>query len=142
VSKVWVLDTATKGTGASMVPLESTLAKPEDGSGSIFVPPKPAPRPPRPTEPRQPPKFKVVDVVSAMTLAEDVDARAALALLDDARSVTDVRIHVWSQESRSWRLLTLREQKALWGLRHGHRRDGARPAGLPGPRTENDRSPC
>ena len=27
--KVWVLDTETKGTGAQMVPLESTLKRPQ-----------------------------------------------------------------------------------------------------------------
>ena len=29
MGKTWVLDTETKGTGANMVPLEKTLAKPE-----------------------------------------------------------------------------------------------------------------
>jgi hypothetical protein len=55
MSKVWVLDTDTKGTGARMVPLDKVLAKPE--------PPPERPRPRRAaskgsgsTRPRKPRK--------------------------------------------------------------------------------------
>jgi hypothetical protein len=41
MGKVWVLDTETKGTGANMVPLEKTLAKPAP------KPIRPAPKPER-----------------------------------------------------------------------------------------------
>jgi hypothetical protein len=56
MGKVWVLDTETKGTGAQMVPLEKTQARPEPR------PEKPrrrrrertvAPRPRNRTEPRE-----------------------------------------------------------------------------------------
>jgi hypothetical protein len=56
MSKVWVLETDTKGTGARMVPLDQVLAKPEP------APERPRPRPAvskgsgsaRPRKPRQP----------------------------------------------------------------------------------------
>jgi hypothetical protein len=56
MSKVWVLDTDTKGTGARMVPLDKVLAKPE------AAPERPRRRPPaskgsgsrRPRKPSQP----------------------------------------------------------------------------------------
>jgi hypothetical protein len=54
MGKVWVLDTDTKGTGASMVPLEKTLKKPEP-------PAKPGDRRPkaaRPKPPRRAPERK------------------------------------------------------------------------------------
>ena len=41
MAKRWVLDTETKGTGANVVPLEKTLAKPEP----------PAPEPAKPAPP-------------------------------------------------------------------------------------------
>jgi hypothetical protein len=117
--KVWVLDTGTKGTGASIVPLEKPSAKPAGTAALPFVPPKRAPRPPKPPEPRKPRKFKVVDVVTGEVLAEDADVRATLDVLGDVRSVVDVKISVWRPEAESWRLLTLAEQKALWGRRTG-----------------------
>jgi hypothetical protein len=61
MGKTWVLDTETKGTGANMVPLEKTLAKP-------------APRPVRPrhgarsearrgpSKPRQPTEVKATSL--------------------------------------------------------------------------------
>jgi hypothetical protein len=39
MARVWVLDTSTKGTGATMVPLESVLRKPSGRSDAIYVPP-------------------------------------------------------------------------------------------------------
>src|SRR3954447_13885106 len=92
MARVWVLDTATKGTGASMVPLESTLTKPAPPSDRPYVAPKRARRKPKPPEP---PRFKVVDVMSGQVLAEGADARTTLDLLRDVRSVNHVRIYVW-----------------------------------------------
>jgi hypothetical protein len=48
MAKVWVLDTETKGTGANMVPLEKTLAKPapKPGARPAKAQPKPRPAPP------------------------------------------------------------------------------------------------
>jgi hypothetical protein len=117
--KVWVLDTSTKGTGASVVPLESTVSKP-DGRGRQLVkaPKKPAPRPEKAPAPRVPRRFKVVDLVSAEVLAEGAEMRATLDLLAEVRSMVDVRIFVWDRETDDWRLLTLGEQRALWNAAH------------------------
>jgi hypothetical protein len=109
----WVLDTQTKGTGATMVPLESVLAKP----GAKAVPgyrlpdrkvPSEAPAPPLPH------KFKVVDLMSRRILAEDVDARGAVAALSGVRSVVDVNIFVWDEEGERWRMLSFAQRRTLW----------------------------
>lgn len=122
MSKVWVLDTSTKGTGASVVPLESTLAKPERGRRPPLKVTKAAPRK-REQEPapRTPRRFKVVDLVSSQTLADGADMRATLDVLGDVRSAVDVRIFVWGDEAEKWHLLTLPEQRALWDAGHAKR---------------------
>jgi hypothetical protein len=119
MAKVWVLDTSTKGTGASVVPLDSTREKRDA-----------APRPPRkvvkpaarkrekPPVPREPRRFKVVDLMSSQTLAEGADIRATLDVLREVRSAVDVRIFVWDRERDRWHLLTLPEQRALWDAGH------------------------
>jgi hypothetical protein len=119
MAKVWVLDTSTKGTGASVVPLDSTREKP-DG----------APKPPRkavkraarerkkPVAPREPRRFKVVDLMSSQTLAEDADMRTTLDVMREVHSPVDVRIFVWDRERDRWHLLTLPEQRALWDAGH------------------------
>jgi hypothetical protein len=117
MAKVWVLDTGTKGTGASVVPLETPPAERTAKPELPFVPPKRAPRAPKPPEPKKARRFKVVEVVTGKVLAENADARATVDVLRDVRSVVDVAISVWRPEAESWRLLTLSEQKALWGLR-------------------------
>jgi hypothetical protein len=120
MARTWVLDTATKGTGAAMVPLEKTLERPQRERELALVnwgrppgPPnaQPAERPPAPT------LFKVVDVMGARTLAENVGAREAVRALEGLRSVLDARISVWSPGRGRWRLLTLEEAKALWAFR-------------------------
>ena len=50
-------------------------------------------------------------------LAEGIGVRATIDLLEDVDSVVDVRIYVWARGAGRWRLLTLGEQKALWGFR-------------------------
>jgi hypothetical protein len=114
--KVWVLDTETKGTGAQMVPLDKVLRKPTSGE-PLYVPPKREPRPPKEPEPRRPRSFKIVDVTTSEVLGEHLDARAAIAALEDVDSVVDVRIYVWDHGNDRWVLLTLGEQKALWEFR-------------------------
>jgi hypothetical protein len=115
--KVWVLDTETKGTGANVVPLESTLRRSDAPAEPLYVPPKRAPRPPEPPAPRRPRAFKLVDVTSGEVLAEDVDTRAAIGVLEGLDSVVDVRIYVRDEKSGRWVLLTLGEHKALWEYR-------------------------
>jgi hypothetical protein len=122
VSKVWVLDTSTKGTGANVVPLESTCSAPE--ARRVVAPKKRRPKPKPEPAPRVPRRFKVVDLVSTETLAEDTDMRATLDALADVRSAVDVRIFVWDDETDGWRLLTLPEQRALWDAANGSRAQG------------------
>jgi hypothetical protein len=117
MGKVWVLDTETKGTGAHVVPLEQVLRKPAVEKDPIFVPPKRAPRTPDEPEPRGPLKFKVVDLMTERVLAQDVSATEAVGLLESVRAVVDVRVYVWEADARRWRLLTLGEQRTLWGFR-------------------------
>jgi len=114
MAKVWVLDTGTKGTGASVVPLEPAAAERSAGADLPYVAPKRVPRAPKPPEPRAPRRFKVVDAVSRDVLAEGADTRATLDVLREQRSVVDVLIYVWQPAAGSWRLLTLPEQNALW----------------------------
>ena len=115
--KVWVLDTETKGTGAEMVPLEKARSRSRPAIDPVYVPRKAASRPAEEPEPRRPSRFKVVDVMTREVLAEGADARATVGLLEELRSVVDVRVYVWVEETESWRLLTFQEQKTLWDLR-------------------------
>ena len=114
----WVLDTETKGTGANMVPLEKVQRRPGEGEREpILVAPKPRPRPaPEPT-PKQPPRFRVVDVMTGQTLADDATGRQTVDALKAIRSVVDVRISRWDSENERYRPLTLGEQRAIWDLR-------------------------
>ena len=113
----WVLDTSTKGTGASMVPLESVLQ-----SGSKAVPGFRLPERRRIEEKppaRTPHRFKVVDVMTRRVLAEDVNAREAVAALADVRSIVDVTISVWDEQAQRWRMLGMAERRTLWEHRPG-----------------------
>jgi hypothetical protein len=115
--RVWVLDTATKGTGAEMVPLDSIASKPAPTGERLFVPPKPTPRPPKDPEPAKPRTFKVVDVTTRAVLAEATGARATVDVLSTLRSIVDVNVFVWEPKAERWRLLTVAEQRVLWELR-------------------------
>ena len=117
MGRAWVLDTGTKGTGAQMVPLEKVLKKPESKAEPISVPPKRTPRSAEAPEPRQPPKFKVVDVMTGQVLAEGASARATVDLLENVRSIVDVRIYIREPRAERWRMLSYRDQKLLWGFR-------------------------
>lgn len=115
--RVWVLDTATKGTGAEMVPLDSVVRTPAPTGERLFVPPKRPPRPPKDPEPRRPRTFKIVDVTTREVLAEGTGARATLDVLSTVRSIVDVNVFVWEPKPERWRLLTLAEQRLLWERR-------------------------
>jgi hypothetical protein len=121
MAKIWVLDTETKGTGANMVPLDKVLKKPAPPDERMLRVRRPkaadgAPEAESP-EPREPHRFRIVDVMTRQVLADDVDARATVAALEDVRSVVDVLVDVWEPDTGDWRRLTLSEQKALWGFR-------------------------
>jgi hypothetical protein len=119
MSKVWVLDTETKGTGAHVVPYEKTLrsARHEDELALVKLGGPAHPATEAEPEPPAPLRFRVVDVMSARVLAEDVGAREAVETLEGMRSVLDARVFVWAEEASHWRLLTLEEAKTLWGFR-------------------------
>ena len=121
MAKTWILDTETKGTGASMVPLEKALAKRSAEQDLDVVTLEGPPAQPRPVQPPAPLSFKIVDVRSSQVLADGVDARAAVEVLEDVGSVVDIRIYVWAPLTGRWRLLTLGEQKALWEFRGSER---------------------
>jgi hypothetical protein len=117
MAKIWVLDTETKGTGAEMVPLDKVLRKPAPRGEPLYVPEKPRPRPATPPQPPPPRIFKVVDVMTREVLAEGADTRTTVDLLEEVRSIVDVRISVWQPKTGRWRPLTLGEQRAMWEFR-------------------------
>lgn len=124
MAKTWVLDTSTKGTGATMVPLDSVLRNPAEHAEPMFVPPPPRPKPEPAPEPRRPRLFKVVDIATREVLTEGAQARAAIEVLDGVRSIVDVNVYVWQPETEKWRLLTFDERRVLWDARPS----AARPA--------------
>jgi hypothetical protein len=116
VANVWVLDTETKGTGANVVPLERLLRKREGESVPGF--PLPALRPPEsPAKRSAQREFKVVDIMTRRVLGEGLDARGAVDVLEDVRSIVDVTVHVWEPQSERWRMLTFGETRLLWEYR-------------------------
>ena len=117
MGRVWVLDTETKGTGANMVPLDRVTSKPGSEPTPVRVLPDRRPPEPKPPEPRKPWEFKVVDVMTRQVLAEGVDVRATVKLLEGIRSIVDVTIWVWQPEAERWRMLTLEEARSLWEYR-------------------------
>jgi hypothetical protein len=118
MAKTWVLDTETKGTGARMVPLDS-VTKRRSTTERVLVERTPsAPEKPSATEPRQPRRFRIVDVMTRQTIADDVNAREAVDALMDVRSNVDVTVSTWQRDRQRWRPLTLDEQRALWELAH------------------------
>jgi hypothetical protein len=120
MGKIWVLDTETKGTGAEMVPLERALerkrsAPKEERVRVVRRRPPAGPQADEEPAPREPSRFKVVSALSGQVLAEDAEAREAVAALAGLRSLVDVRVYV--SEPGGWRPLTIREQKLLWEFR-------------------------
>ena len=113
MAKKWVLQTETKGTGATMVPIERATgraAAPEP----LHVPRKPPPRAPEPPAPRIPHRFRIVDVMTRQTLVDDGSAAEAVAALKDVRSTVDVTVSVWDRDRSRWRPVTMGEQQALF----------------------------
>jgi hypothetical protein len=115
MSKVWVLKTETKGTGATMVPLESTTKR-SSPAEPVFVPREPAPREQPAPEVPAPRRFRVVDVMTRQELVGDGSARDAVQALRDVRSLVDVDVYVWQPIQERWRMLTSPERHALWEL--------------------------
>ena len=80
---------------------------------------KPAPREPEAPAPREPYRFKLTDVMTRQVLAEDVDARAAVELLEGVRSIVDVIVYVWEPHRERWRMLELRRDPGAVGRGRG-----------------------
>jgi hypothetical protein len=113
MGETWILHTETKGTGATMVPLER-VTRGRPAPEPLSVPPKPKPRAPKPPEPRAPRRFRVVDVMTRRSLVEGATAVETVAALRDVRSIIDVNVYVWQDERERWRLLSFTEQRALF----------------------------
>jgi hypothetical protein len=122
VGKTWILRTETKGTGATMVPLETVIERGSDPE-ALRVIRKAKPRAPMPAEPREPRRFRVVDVISRRSLVDDAPAGEAIDALRAVRSIVDVTVYVWQPDRERWRLLTLSEQRAMFDFAAG--RDSA-----------------
>ena|SRR5579859_1201201 len=127
MGKTWVLHTETKGTGATMVPLER-VTKRSSASEPLVVAPKPEPRPPEAPEPSAPRRFRIVDVMTRQALVDGVGTREAIDALQGIRSLVDVNVYVWQDERDRWRLLTFAEQRTIWDLR-GPASESGRDAG-------------
>jgi hypothetical protein len=117
VGKTWVLDTETKGTGAHMVPLEHTLNRADHVRGLELVDLGGPSREQPEAAPPERLRFKIVNVMSAQVLAEGVEAREAVRVLEGLGSLLDARIFLWAGRIGRWRLLSLDESKALWAFR-------------------------
>ena len=118
----WVLDTETKGTGAEMVPLErlEERKRPRGERERVRVVGPHADRgddPFEPGQPRAPRRFRVVDVLTRQTLADDAEISETLAALRGVGSVVDVNVFVWESSEEDWRPLTMSERRRLWNLR-------------------------
>lgn len=100
-----------------MVPLDRVLRKPGADAVPGFSFPKLKPPVPSEPGPQAPRRFKVVDVETREVLAEDVDARGTIEVLEPLRSIVDVNVWVWQPERERWRMLTLDELRALWAYR-------------------------
>ena len=120
MARTWKLETSTKGTGATVVPLRDAA---EEGGerGLHLVVPTPRERDPAeaPPTPRPPRRFRVVDVMTGQVLADDALIREAVDALGRVRSSVDVTVSVWHEGDGRWRMLTRREQDALWRHRPG-----------------------
>jgi hypothetical protein len=99
-----------------MVPLERVLKRGSERVPGFVLPERRRPEP-IPPEPHRPHRFRVVDLMTRQSLAEDVDARRAAEALRDARSIVDVIVYVRDEQADRWRRLTFGETKALWERR-------------------------
>ena len=115
MSKRWVLDTETKGTGAQMVPAEKV--QPAYESRPAIVVGEPEPRREKPVEPRVPRRFKVVDVMTRRVLGEGIGTRETIRVLEGMRSVVDANVYVWQDRDGTWQQLSQVDRARLWDLR-------------------------
>jgi hypothetical protein len=123
MTKVWVLDTETKGTGAEMVPLDKVLERRRRA-------PKRRERASRPRRhaasdtrdeddgleadrPRGPRRYRVVSALTGQVVVDGVGLGEAVELVQRGRSVADVRVYVWATDAGEWRALSLDEQRLL-----------------------------
>jgi hypothetical protein len=113
MGKTWILQTATKGTGATMVPLDSATGRAHEHE-PLHVPRKPRARAPEPPAPRAPRRFRIVDLMTRETLLDDAGAAEAVAVLKEVHSTVDVTVSVWDDGRSRWRPLTLAEQGTLF----------------------------
>jgi hypothetical protein len=124
MARTWYLDTETKGTGAHVAPLQRARERGADedkldlvtfkvsrGQASVPAGDEAA------LASHVPLSFKVVDVMTSQVLAEGVDARAVVDLLEGFNSLVDVRVYVRPAGAGRWRLLGLDDQRVLWGFR-------------------------
>lgn len=114
MSKTWVLRTATKGTGAHVVPLEKAQTA-RVAVEPVKVPRKPAPPVPPPVV-RQRRRFRVIDIMTREVIADDVSAREVVGVLGEVRSPMDVSVFVWQEDRERWRRLTFPEERQLFEL--------------------------
>ncbi|MEA2242337.1 MAG: hypothetical protein QOD24_1893 [Solirubrobacteraceae bacterium] len=117
MTKTWVLDTETKGTGANMVPLEKRRPKPDQSREALYVPRKHTPPPPKPPAPKPARRFKVIDVVSRQVLTEGTGTRDTVDVLQNVRSIVDIQVYVWQPVRETWRMLGFDEVRLLWDQR-------------------------
>jgi hypothetical protein len=127
MAKTWVLDSETKGTGAHIAPLNNEPASASAKPLALVTLPR-APSPAKAPEPSHSRRFRVVDVMGARVLGENIGARETVGLLAPMRSPLDARVYVWVEKLDRWRLLTLGETRALWGMGSDAAADPARSA--------------
>ncbi len=99
-----------------MVPLESVTTRPPVEVKPVTVPRKPRPRTEEAPKPKPPRRFRVVDLISRQPLVDGASVRETLDALKGVRSIVDVSVYVWQEESDRWRMLTFAERRALWEL--------------------------
>ena len=122
MAKTWVLDTETKGTGAHIAPLKrGDRAKSQELNLVRFHPPAAAGGTASSDAKRsvsaQAMRFKVVDILAARVLVEDVTLRGALRALGSLRKAIDARVYVRRGDGERWHLLSLADTRRLWSLR-------------------------
>jgi hypothetical protein len=115
MGKVWILDTETKGTGAHMVPLERATRRSPDPR-RLNVPRKPPPPAAEPAPSRPPNRFRIIDLMTRQTLAEEASTREAVEVLSRIGSIVDVNVYVWRDPPGRWLLLPFADRQALWDL--------------------------
>ena len=121
MAKTWVLDTETKGTGAHIAPLKrNDGAKSRELNLVRFHPPAAARGSGSAAAERSVSaralRFKVVDILAARVLVEDVTLSAALRALGSLRKAIDARVYVRRAKDGRWQLLSLSDTRRLWSL--------------------------